>query len=47
MATGKLTPRPVFLHFLIAQAVVVGGYIRFERCQLLLTLFCPEKFIQN
>lgn len=47
MHSCKFAPDLVLLHLFLAQAVVVGGNIGFERCYLPFASFFPEKFIQN
>jgi hypothetical protein len=47
MASGKLSPQSVFFDLGFAQAVVVGGDIRFQSCHLSLSLSLLKKFIQN
>jgi len=44
---GKFSPSPLFLDFLIAQAVVVGGDIGFERRSALFHAFFLKQLVQE
>lgn len=47
MASGKLSPAPVFLDFRVCQRVVVGGNLRFKSQLLVFQSFLLEQFVQN
>jgi hypothetical protein len=47
MASGKFSPRSVFLDFSVSQSVVVGGNLSFEGRPLLFQLLLAEQFVQN
>jgi hypothetical protein len=47
MASGKFSPRSVFLDFGVSQSVVVGRNLSFESRSLLFQFLVAEQFVQN